>query len=135
MLSISISGTRGDTEPVPEREAGPGPFGSVRWSRTPGVRLLSSLERRRSAFSRVGSLPSSEAEAWGAVEGFGGEPSSEAEITPRVRVGCGRAALAYVGRVLDFFESFPFFQIRRGLQAFADPVAQHAFIFRAILVP
>ena len=30
----------------------------------------------------VGSLPSSEAEARGAVEGFGGEPSSEAEITP-----------------------------------------------------
>ena len=41
----------------------------------------------------------------------------------------------YVGRVLGFFESFPFFQIRRRLQAFVDPVAQHAFVFRAILVP
>ena len=40
--------------------------------------------RRRSASPRVGSLPSGEAEARGAVEGFGGEPSSEAEITPRV---------------------------------------------------
>ena len=29
-------------------------------------------------------VASSEAEARGAVEGFGGEPSSEAEITPRV---------------------------------------------------
>ena len=42
---------------------------------------------------------------------------------------------AYVGRVLGFFESFPFFQIRRRLQAFVGPVAQHAFVFRAILVP
>ena len=42
---------------------------------------------------------------------------------------------AYVGRVLDFFESFPFFQIRRGLRVFVGPVAQHAFVFRAILVP
>ena len=39
------------------------------------------------------SLPSSEAEARGAVEGFGREPSSEAEITPRVRGGFGWAAL------------------------------------------
>ena len=42
---------------------------------------------------------------------------------------------AYVGRVLGFFESFPFFQIRRRLHAFVGPVAQHAFVFRAILVP
>ena len=77
----------------PRAGSGSGTVGPVRWSRTPGVRLLSSLGRRRSAFSRAGSLPSSEAEARGAVEGFGGEPSSEAEITPRVRGGCGRAAL------------------------------------------
>ena len=69
--------------------------------------------RRRSAFSRAGSLPSSEAEARGAVEGFGGEPWSEAEIIPRVRRGVRMARTAYVGRVLDFFESFPFFQIGR----------------------
>ena len=42
---------------------------------------------------------------------------------------------AYVGCVLGFFESFPFFQIRRGLQAFMGLVAQHVFVFRAILVP
>ena len=36
----------------------------------------------------AGSLPSSEAEARGAVKGFGGEPSSEAEITLRVPEGC-----------------------------------------------
>ena len=57
------------------------------------------------------------------VEGFGGEPSSEAEITPRVRGGC-------VGRVLGFFESFPFFQLKRRLWAFVGPVAQHAFVLR-----
>ena len=42
---------------------------------------------------------------------------------------------AYVGRVLGFFESFHFFQIRRRLQAFVGPVAQHTFVFRVILVP
>ena len=85
----------------------------MRWSRTPWVRLLSSLGRRRFAFSRAGSLPSSEAEARGAVEGFGGEPWSEAETIPRVRRGVRMGRTAYVGRVLDFFESFPFFQIGR----------------------
>ena len=80
----------------------------MRWSRTPGVLLLSSLGRRRSAFSRAGSLPSSEAEAWGAVEGFSGEPSSEAEITPRVQ-GVRTGRTEYVGHVLGFFESFSFF--------------------------
>jgi len=83
--------------------------------------------RRRSAFSRVGSLPSSEAEAWGAVEGFGGEHPAG----PR---GVQTGRTTYVGRVLGFFESFPFFQIRRGLQAFVGPVAQYAFVFRAISV-
>ena len=48
------------------------------------------------------------------------------------RVRMGRTA--YVGRVLGFFESFTFFQIRRRLQAFVGPVAQRAFIFMAILV-
>ena len=86
----------------------------MRWSRTPGVLLLSSVGRRRSAFSRTGSLPSSEAEARGAVEGFGGEPSSEAEITPWVQ-GVRMGRTAYVGRVLVFFESFHFFQIGRRL--------------------
>ena len=57
------------------------------------------VRRRRSASPRVGSLPSSEAEARGVVEGFDGEPSNEAET--------GRTA--YVGHVLSFFESFPFF--------------------------
>ena len=70
--------------------------------------------RRRSASPRVGSLPSSEAEARGVVEGFDGEPSSEAEITPRVR-GVRMGRTVYVGRVLGFFESFPFFQIERKL--------------------
>ena len=62
------------------------------------------------------------------VEGFGGEPSSEAEITPRVR-GVRMGRTAYVGRVLGLFESFSFFQIGRRLQAFVGPVDQHAFAF------
>ena len=36
---------------------------------------------------------------------------------------------AYVGCVLGLFESFPFFQIGRRLQAFVDPVTQHVFVF------
>ena len=74
-------------------------------------------------------LPSSEAEARGTVEGSGGEPSSEAEITPRGPRGVRTGRTAYVGCVLGFFESFPFFQIGRRLQAFVGPVAQHAFTF------
>ena len=35
----------------------------------------------------------------------------------------------YVGRVLGFFESFPFFQLGRWLWGFVGPVAQHVFAF------
>ena len=57
----------------------------------------------------------------GALERGGDHPAG-----PRgVRMG----RTAYVGRVLGFFESFPFFQIGRRLQAFVGPVAQHAFAF------
>ena len=66
----------------------------------------------------------------GAVEGFDGEPSSEAELTPWVQEGVRMGRTAYVGRVLGFFESFTFFQIGRRLQAFVDPVAQHAILGR-----
>jgi hypothetical protein len=41
----------------------------------------------------------------GRSRGFRWEPSSEAEIAPRVRGGMR------MGRMLGFFESFPFFQI------------------------
>ena len=34
-----------------------------------------------------------------------------------------------MGRVLGFFESFPFFQIGRRLWAFVDSVAKHVFAF------
>ena len=77
---------------------------------------------------RIDSLPSSEAEARGAVEGFGGDPSSEAEITPRVRGGADGPHCVRGPRA-GFFESFPFFQIGRRLQAFVGPVAQYAFVF------
>ena len=46
----------------------------------------------RSPEGRLTTLERGGGAGW--VEGFGGEPSSEAEITPRVRGGCGRAALS-----------------------------------------
>ena len=55
--------------------------------------------------------------------------------SPRGSEGVRTGRTAYVGHVLGFFESFPFFQIRRVLRAFVDPIALHAFVFRAILVP
>ena len=58
-----------------------------------GQALYPRVRRRRSAPPRVGSLPSSEAETRGAVEGLDGASSSEAEIAPRVRGGCGWATL------------------------------------------
>ena len=80
-----------------------------------------------------GSLPSSEAEMFCPLEGRfatlerGGdarrslgspwEPSSEAETAPRVRGGMR------MGRMLGFFEIFPFFQIGRRPWAFMGPVA------------
>ena len=58
----------------------------------------------------------------GALERGGDHPAG-----PRgVRMG----RTAYMSRVLGFFESFTFFQIGRRLQAFVDPVAQHAFLGR-----
>ena len=53
----------------------------------------------------------------GRSRGFRWELSSEAEIAPRVRGGMR------MGRVLGFFESFPFFQIGRMPWAFVGPVA------------
>ena len=56
----------------------------------------------------------SEAEMRGTVEGLGGEPSSEAKIAPGFEEAwMGRTV--YVGRVLGFFESIPFFRIERWL--------------------
>ena len=43
--------------------------------------------------------------------------------SPRGSKGVRMGRTAYVGRVLGFFESFPFFQIRRRLQAFVGLVA------------
>ena len=41
-----------------------------------------------------------------------------------------------MGRMLGFFETFPFFQTGRRPWAFVGPVAQHVFaFFRVILVP
>ena len=64
------------------------------------------LERGRddSPCSRVGLLPSSEAETRDAVEGLNGSPRARRR-SPR---GSERVRM---GRVLGFLESFPFFQI------------------------
>ena len=58
----------------PRAGSGSGTVGPVRWSRTSGVRLLSSLGRKRSAFSRADSLPSSEAEARARSRASAGSP-------------------------------------------------------------
>ena len=54
----------------------------------------------------------------GRSRGSRGEPSSEEEIVPRA--GPRRVRM---GRMLGFFEFFPFFQIGRRPWAFAGPVA------------
>ena len=56
-------------------------------------------------------VASSEAETRGAVEGFDGEPSSEAELTPRVREGGADGPHCVRGPRVGLFESFSFFQI------------------------
>ena len=68
-----------------------------------------SLEDRFATLERDGNVGRSRGSRW--------EPSSEAEIAPRVR---GRMQ---VGRMLGFFESFPFFQIGGRPWAFVGPVA------------
>ena len=50
---------------------------------------------------RVGPLPSSKAEMWCAVEGLGGEASSEAEIALRVRGVPRMGCTAKLGRGLS----------------------------------
>ena len=66
------------------------------------------LEGRFATLERSGDAGRSRGSRW--------EPSSEAEIAPRVRGGMR------TGRMLSFFESFPFFQIGRRLWAFVGPV-------------
>ena len=86
-----------------------------------------SLEGRLATLERGGGAGRIRGLRRGALERGGDHPAG-----PRgVRTG----RTAYVGRVLDFFQSFPSFQIRRGLRAFVGPVAQYAFVFRSILVP
>jgi len=110
-----------------------------RWSgemesdpRGPAAQLL---RRRRSAFSRAGSLPSNEAEARGAVEGFGGEPSREAEITPRVRGGCGRAALRTWAACWASLSPFLSSRLEGGCRPSWAWLPSMCLRFKAVLVP
>ena len=68
-----------------------------------------SLEGRFATLERGGDAGRSRGSRW--------ERLSEAEIAPRVRGGMR------MGRMLGFFESFPFFQMGRRSWAFAGSVA------------
>ena len=89
--------------------------------------------------SRIGSLPSSEAEMFCPLEGrlatlergrdAGRGQGPRRGVLERVgdcpagSRGVRMGPTVYVGRVLGFFESFPFFQIGRRLWAFVGSVA------------
>ena len=64
----------------------------------PRVGPLPSSKAEFACLPRVGPLPSSEAEMWCAVEGLGGEASSEAEIAPWVRGGPRMGRTMELGR-------------------------------------
>ena len=65
----------------------------------------------------------------GAVEGLWRGALEQGGDHPAGPRGVRMGRTVYVGRVLGFFESFPFSQIGRRLQAFVGPVAQHVFVF------
>ena len=107
-----------------------------------GVDLLSRgqaryprARRRRSASLGLGSLPSSKAEARGAVEGFGGEPSRDAEITPRVRGGCGWAALRTWAACWASLCPFLSSSLEGGCRASWARLPSMCLCFREVLVP
>ena len=74
---------------------------------------IRSLEGRLATLERGGDAGRGRGLRRGALERGGNRPAGSR--------GMGRTE--YVGRVLGFFESFPFFQIRRGLQAFVGQLA------------
>ena len=89
--------------------------------------MIRSPEGRLATLERGGGAGRGQGLRRGAIERGGDHPAgSRGVLTGRTE---------YVDYVLGFFESFSFFQIRRRLQAFLGPVAQYAFVFRAILVP
>ena len=77
--------------------------------------MMCPLEGRFATLERGGDAGRSRGSRW--------EPSSEAEIAPRVRGGMR------MGRMLSFFEPFPSFQIRMRPWAFVGSVAEHVFVF------
>src|SRR6185503_3214525 len=108
--------------------------GPVRWSRTPRVRMLSSLGVDDPLSRGQARYPRARRGRGARSRASAGSPRARRK-SPRGSEGVRTGRTAYVGRVLGFFESFPFFQIRRRLQAFVGLVAQHSFVFRAVLVP
>ena len=83
--------------------------------------MIRFLEGRLFTLERGGGTGRGRGLRRGALERGGDHPAG-----PRA-VQMGHTA--YVGRMLSLFESFPFFQIGRRLQAFVGPVVQHAFAF------
>ena len=72
-----------------------------RWVASSLCQGVASSEAELACSPRVGILPSSEAEMWCAVEGLGGEASSEAEIAPRARGGPQMGRTTELGRRLS----------------------------------
>ena len=101
----------------------------------PFRRGVASSEAETFCFPEAGSLPSSEAEARGAVEGFGGEPSSEAEITPRVRGGCERAALSTWAACWASLSPFLSSRLEGGCRPSWAWLPSMCLRFKAVLVP
>jgi len=77
--------------------------------------MICSHEGRLATLKRGGDAGHDRGLRWGALE-RGGDHTAGSR---GVRMG----RTVYVGRVLSFFESFPFFQIGRRLWAFMGPVA------------
>jgi len=77
--------------------------------------IIRSPEGRLATLERGGDAGRSRGLRWEALERGGDHPAG----SRGVRTG----RTVYVGHVLGFFESFPFFQIGRRLWVFVDPVA------------
>ena len=80
-------------------------------------------------------VSSSEAEARGAAEGFGGEPSSGAEITPRVRGGYGWAALRTWAACWASLSPFLSSRLEGGCRPSWAWLPSMCLRFKAVLVP
>ena len=90
--------------------------------------MICSPEGRLATLERGGDAGRGRGIRWGALERGGDHPAG----SRGVRMG----RTAYVGRVLGFFESFPFFQIGKEVVGLRGPGCLACVcVFMAILVP